>query len=111
MRKIMDQEMMQLKHELKEVVEKGQHILQKMDGMVSQRMYGMRGGQQSGYSGNIGSGGYNGGQGGNMGQRENWQMNPMQQGFPQQGMFPQQGFQQGYPQQDMMQQMNPLWFL
>ena len=103
--------MMQLKHELKEVVEKGQHILQKMEGAMGQRMYGMRGGQQSGYSGNIGSGGYNGGQGGNMGQREHWPMNPMQQGFPQQGMFPQQGFQQGYPQQDMMQQMNPLWFL
>lgn len=106
--KTMDQEMMQLKHELKEVVEKGQHILQKMDGMVAQRMYGMRS-NQGGYSGN--NGGYNGGQGGNMGQRENWPMNPMQQGFPQQGMFPQQGFQQGYPQQDMMQQMNPLWFL
>lgn len=100
----MDQEMMQLKHELKEVVEKGQHILQKMDGMVAQRMYGMRS-NQGGYSGN--SGGYSGGQGGNYGNREPW----MQQGgFPQQGMYPQQ-FPQQYPQQDMMQQMNPLWFL
>ena len=103
----MDQEMMQLKHELKEVVEKGQHILQKMEGSMAQRMYGMRSGQQGGYSG---SQGYSGGQGGNMGQREQWPMNPMQGGFPQQGMFPQQ-FPQQYPQQDMMQQMNPLWFL
>ena len=102
--KTMDQEMMQLKHELKEVVEKGQHILQKMEGSMAQRMYGMRS-NQGGYSG-----GYNG-QGGNYGNRDNWQMNPMQQGFPQQGMFPQQGFQQGFPQQDMMQQMNPLWFM
>jgi len=98
----MDQEMMQLKHELKEVVERGQHILQKMEGSMGQRMYGMRS-NQGGYSGN--NGGYNG-QSGNMGQREHWSMNPMQQGFPQQGMFPQQ-----FPQQDMMQQMNPLWFL
>lgn len=105
MRKIMDQEMMQLKHELKEVVEKGQHILQKMEGSMGQRMYGMRGGQQGGYNG---SQGYSGGQGGNYGQRDHW-MQGMQQ-YPQQGMFPQQGFQQ-YPQQDMMQQMNPLWFL
>lgn len=95
--------MMQLKHELKEVVEKGQHILQKMEGSMAQRMYGMRS-NQGGYSGN--NGGYNGGQGGNMSQREHWPMNPMQQGFPQQGMFPQQ-----FPQQDMMQQMNPLWFM
>ena len=103
----MDQEMMQLKHELKEFVEKGQHILQKMEGSMGQRMYGMRS-NQGGYSGN--SGGYNG-QGGNYGNRDNWQMNPMQQGmFPQQGMYPQQ-FPQQYPQQDMMQQMNPLWFL
>lgn len=99
--------MMQLKHELKEVVEKGQHILQKMEGSMAQRMYGMRS-NQGGYSGN--SGGYNGGQGGNYGNRDNWQMNPMQQGFPQQGMYPQQ-FPQQYPQQDMVQQMNPLWFL
>lgn len=101
----MDQEMMQLKHELKEFVEKGQHILQKMDGSMAQRMYGMRS-NQGGYSG----GGYSGGQGGNMGQREHWPMNQMQQGFPQQGMYPQQ-FPPQYPQQDMMQQMNPLWFL
>ena len=103
--KTMDQEMMQLKHELKEVVEKGQHILQKMEGSMGQRMYGMRSGQQGGYSGNQG---YNS-QGGNYGNRENW-MPGMQQGFPQQGMYPQQ-FPQQYPQQDMMQQMNPLWFL
>ena len=103
MRKTMDQEMMQLKHELKEVVERGQHILQKMEGAMGQRMYGMRS-NQGGSPGN--NGGYNGGQGGNMGQREHWPMNPMQQGFPQQGMFPQQ-----FPQQDMMQQMNPLWFM
>lgn len=93
--------MMQLKHELKEFVEKGQHILQKMEGSMGQRMYGMRGGQQGGYSGNQG---YNG-QGGNYGNRDNWQMNPMQQGFPQQ--FPQQGMQQ----QDWMQNMNPMWFM
>ena len=101
----MDQEMMQLKHELKEFVEKGQHILQKMEGSMAQRMYGMRS-NQGGYSGG-GNGGYSGGQGGNYGNREPW----MHGGFPQQGMFPQQGFQQGFPQQDMMQQMNPLWFM
>lgn len=95
--------MMQIRHELKELSEKVNHIVQKMDGSIAQRMmYGMRSNQ----GGNSG-GGYSGGQGGNMGQRENWQMNPMQQGgFPQQGMFPQQ-----FPPQDMMQQMNPLWFL
>lgn len=98
--KTMDQEMMQLKHELKEVVEKGQHILQKIEGSMGQRMYGMRSGQQGGYSGN--GGGYSGGQGGNYGNREPWM---------QQGGFPQQGMQQQYPQQDMMQQMNPLWFM
>ena len=97
----MDQEMMQLKHELKEVVEKGQHILQKIEGAMGQRMYGMRGGQ-----GGYNQGGYPG-QGGNYGNREPW----MQQGgFPQQGMYPQQ-FPPQYPQQDAMQQMNPLWFL
>jgi hypothetical protein len=85
----MDQEMMQLKHELKEFIEHGQHILQKMEGSMGQRMYGMRGGQQ-GYNQ-----GYNG-QGGNYGNRENW----MQQGFPQQGMQP-----------DWMQNMNPMWFM
>ena len=95
----MDQEMMQLKHELKEVVEKGQHILQKMEGSMGQRMYGMRSGQQGGYSGNQG---YNG-QGGNYGNREPWMQN-MQQ-YPQQ--FPQQGMQQ----QDWMQNMNPMWFM
>ena len=98
--KTMDQEMMQLRHELKEIVEKGQHILQKMDGMMGQRMYGMRS-NQGGYSG----GGYSGGQGGNMGQREPW----MQGQFPQQGMQ-QQGFPQ-FPPQYPQQDMNPLWFL
>ena len=71
----MDQEMMQLKHELKEFVEKGQHILQKMEGSMGQRYYGMRGGQ---------SGGYSGGNGGNFGNREHW----MQGGFPQQDQWP-----------------------
>lgn len=70
--------MMQLKHELKEFIEHGQHILQKMDGSMGQRYYGMRGGQ-GGYSG----GGYSGG---NVGQREHWP----QGGYPQQGMYPQQ---------------------
>lgn len=75
----MDQEMMQLKHELKEFVEHGQHILQKMEGSMGQRYYGMRGG--SGYGG----GNYNsGGQGGNYGNREHW----MQGGFPQQEQWP-----------------------
>jgi hypothetical protein len=70
----MDQEMMQLKHELKEFIEHGQHILQKMEGSMGQRgYYGMRGGQQGGYSGGNG---YSG-QGGNYGQREPW----MQGGF------------------------------
>lgn len=58
----MDQEMMQLKHELKEFIEHGQHILQKMEGSMGQRYYGMRGGQ-----------------GGNYGNREPW----MQGGYPQ----------------------------
>lgn len=71
----MDQEMMQLKHELKEFIEKGQHLLHKMDGAMGQRgYYGMRGGQ--GY-GNQGGGNY--GSGGNYGQREPW----MQGGYPQ----------------------------
>jgi hypothetical protein len=74
----MDQEMMQLKHELKEFIEHGQHILQKMDGSMGQRYYGMRG-SQGGYS----NGGYSGG---NVGQREHWS----QGGYPQQGMYPQQ---------------------
>lgn len=79
----MDQEMMQLKHELKEFVDKANHILQKMDGGMGQRgFYGMRGGQQGGYSGGSG---YSG-QGGNYGNREPW----MQGGYPQQGMYPQQ---------------------
>ena len=60
--------MMQLKHELKEFIEHGQHILQKMEGSMGQRYYGMRGGQSGGYSG------------GNYGNREPW----MQGGYPQQ---------------------------
>ena len=75
--------MMQLKHELKEFIEHGQHILQKMEGSMGQRgFYGMRGGQGSGYSG---GGGYSG-QGGNYGNREPWS----QGGFSQQGMYPQE---------------------
>lgn len=63
--------MMQLKHELKEFVEKAQHMLQKMDGSMGQRgYYGMRGGSNYG--------------GGNYGQREPW----MQGGYP-----PQEGWQ------------------
>ena len=57
----MDQEMMQLKHELKEFIEHGQHILQKMEGSMGQRYYGMRGGQTGG---NYNGGGY--------GNRESW---------------------------------------
>lgn len=94
--KTMDQEMMQLKHELKEFVERGQHILQKMEGSMAQRMYGMRSNQ----GGNSG-GGYSGGQGGGYNQREPWM----------QGQYPQQGMPMQYPQQDMMQNMNPLWFM
>lgn len=76
----MDQEMMQLKHELKEFIEHGQHILQKMEGSMGQRgFYGMRGGQ-GGYSG---GGGYSG-QGGNYGNREPW----MQGGYQQQEHWP-----------------------
>lgn len=115
----MDQEMMQLKEELKELVQKGQHIIQKMEGgMMGQRMYGMRSNQSPGFGGYNGSNSSNGGgNGSGFGQREPW----MQPGFPQQippqmqqQGFPQQGFPQyppQYPQQDMMQQMNPLWFL
>ena len=79
----MDQEMMQLKHELKEFIEHGQHILQKMEGSMGQRYYGMRGGQ---------SGGYSGGQGGNFGNREPW-------------------MQGGYPQQEQWQNVDPRWFM
>lgn len=83
----MDQEMMQLKHELKEFIEKGQHILQKMEGSMGQRYYGMRGG--SGYGG----GGYSGGgQGGGYGNREPW-------------------MQGGYPQQEQWQNVDPRWFM
>ena len=83
----MDQEMMQLKHELKEFIEHGQHILQKMEGSMGQRYYGMRGG--SGYGG----GGYSGGgQGGNYGNREPW-------------------MQGGYPQQEQWQNVDPRWFM
>ena len=78
--------MMQLKRELKEFIEHGQHILQKMEGSMGQRgFYGMRGGQGGGYSGGY-SGGNSGGQGGSYGNREHW----MQGGYPQQGMYPQQ---------------------
>lgn len=79
--------MMQLKHELKEFVEKANHILQKMDGSMGQRgYYGMRGG--GGYSGN---GGYSGG-GGGYGQREPW-------------------MQGGYQQQEPWQNIDPRWFM
>ena len=78
----MDQEMMQLKHELKEFIEHGQHILQKMEGSMGQRYYGMRGGQS----------GYSGGQGGNYGNREHW-------------------MQGGYPQQEQCPNVDPRWFM
>ena len=79
----MDQEMMQLKHELKEFIEHGQHILQKMEGSMGQRYYGMRGGQS----------GYNGGQGGgNYGNREHW-------------------MQGGYSQQEQWPNVDPRWFM
>ena len=77
----MDQEMMQLKHELKEFIEHGQHILQKMDGSMGQRYYGMRGGQTGG---NYNGGGY--------GNREPW-------------------MQGGYPQQEQWQNVDPRWFM
>ena len=84
----MDQEMMQLKHELKEFIEKGQHILQKMDGSMGQRgFYGMRGG-----SGYVGSGYSGGGQGGGYGNREPW-------------------MQGGYPQQEQWPNVDPRWFM
>lgn len=75
---------MQLKHELKEFIEHGQHILQKMEGSMGQRgFYGMRGGQS----------GYNGGQGGgNYGNREHW-------------------MQGGYPQQEQWPNVDPRWFM
>jgi hypothetical protein len=81
----MDNEMMQLKHELKEFIEHGQHILQKMEGSMGQKYYGMRGG-------------YSGGQGGNYGNREPW----MQGGYQQQG---------GYPQQEQWPNVDPKWFM
>ena len=81
----MDQEMMQLKHELKEFIEHGQQILQKMDGSMGQRgYYGMRGGQSSG--------GYGGNPGGHYGNREPW-------------------MQGGYPPQDQWQNVDPRWFM
>ena len=86
----MDQEMMQLKHELKEFIEHGQHILQKMEGSMGQRgFYGMRGGGSGGYGG---GGGYSGGQGGSYGNREPW-------------------MQGGYPQQEQWQNVDPRWFM
>lgn len=80
--------MMQLKHELKEFVEKGQQLLHKMEGSMGQRggYYGMRDG---GYSGGSG---YSGG-GGNYGHREQW----MQGGYP--------------PQQDHWPNVDPRWFM
>lgn len=86
----MDQEMMQLKHELKEFIEHGQHILQKMEGSMGQRYYGMRGGQGGGYSG--GNSGYSSGQGGGYGNREPW-------------------MQGGYPQQEQWPNVDPRWFM
>ena len=77
----MDQEMMQLKHELKEFVEHGQHILQKIEGSMGQRYYGMRGGQSGGYSG------------GNYGNREPW----MHGGYS--------------PQQEQWPNVDPRWFM
>jgi hypothetical protein len=77
----MDQEMMQLKHELKEFVEHGQHILQKMEGSMGQRYYGMRGGQSGGYSG------------GNYGNREPW----VQGGY--------------HSQQEQWPNVDPRWFM
>lgn len=74
--------MMQLKHELKEFIEHGQHILQKMEGSIGQRYYGMRGGQNNGYGG---------GQSGNYGNREPW----MQGGF----------------QQEQWPNVDPRWFM
>jgi hypothetical protein len=84
----MDQEMMQLKHELKEFVERANHILQKMDGSMGQRYYGMRGG--SGYGGGNYNGG--GGSGGGYGNREPW-------------------MQGGYPQQEQWPNIDPRWFM
>ena len=77
----MDQEMMQLKHELKEFIEKGQNILQKMEGSMGQRYYGMRGGQSGGYSG------------GNYGNRQPW----MQGGY--------------HSQQEQWPNVDPRWFM
>lgn len=84
----MDQEMMQLKHELKEFVEKANHILQKMDGSMGQRFYGMRSG--SGYGNSNYSNG--GGSGGGYGNREPW-------------------MQGGYPQQEQWPNVDPRWFM
>jgi uncharacterized membrane protein len=84
----MDQEMMQLKHELKEFVEKANHILQKMDGSMGQRFYGMRGG--SGYGNSNYSNG--GGSGGGYGNREPW-------------------MQGGYSQQEQWPNVDPRWFM
>lgn len=75
--------MMQLKQELKEFIEHGQHILQKMEGSMGQRgFYGMRGGQGGGYSS----------QGGNYGNREPWMHG-------------------GYPPQEQLQNVDPRWFM
>lgn len=78
--------MMQFKEELKELVHKGQQLLQKMDGSMGQRgYYGMRGG--NGYGG----GNYSGGSSGNYNQRESW----MQGGYP----------------QEQWQNIDPRWFM
>ena len=96
----MDQEMMQIRQELKELSDKVNHIVQKLDGSMGQRgFYGMRGGGSGGYGG---GGGYKGGQGGSYGNRESWPQN-----MTGMGGFPQQGF----PQQDQWQNMNPMWFM
>lgn len=77
----MDNEMMQFKHELKELVEKGQMLLHKMEGsMGHRRYYGMRGGE-----GGYGGDGYM--------HNEPW----MQGGYP--------------PQQEHWQNIDPRWFM
>ena len=101
----MDQEMMQLKHELKEFVEKGQQILQKMDGSMGQRgYYGMRGGQSGGYSGGY-TGNQGGNYGGNYGNLEHFPQ--MHGGYPMmQGMGG-----QGFPQHEQWPNLDPRWFM
>ena len=80
----MDQEIMQFKAELQELVHKGQQLLQKMDSSYGRRggYYGMRdnGGQGGGYN-----------QGGNYGNREPW-MQGGPQGWPNGQQMPGGGF-------------------